>query len=179
MHDSRFDPGFAVSYALEPTPGRHTNHSYQWLDFFELHKIFKHLSQLPVIFTVKSKYLHNDERSRQLVTASRYMQFVNSVGGCLFGVQMAGTVNLPEYANAVTGWNLSPEEYLKIGERIQNLRQAFNFKHGINPLVDFALPQRAYGNPPLIKGPLKGVNVNQLLIFAAWCRVQPLKSCMV
>jgi aldehyde:ferredoxin oxidoreductase len=73
---------------------------------------------------------------------------------------MNGELDLPAYVNAVTGWNKTPEEYLRIGERIQNLRQAFNIKQGIKPMTDFALPDRAWGNPPLDYGPIKGVTVN-------------------
>ncbi|MEW6439546.1 MAG: aldehyde ferredoxin oxidoreductase family protein [bacterium] len=158
MHDSRFDPGFAVSYALEPTPGRHTNHGYQWLDLFALHRLFKGLPSPPAISAVKSKY---DPKGKWIlqVAASKYMQLVNAVGGCLFGVQMGGNLPIPTYLNAALGWSHEPEHYLKIGERIQNLRQAFNFKHGVVVRRDFALPERAWGKPPLEKGPMKGVTL--------------------
>lgn len=158
MHDSRFDPGFAVSYVLEPTPGRHTNHGYQWLDLFALHRIFKDLPSPPSVSAVKSKYDPKDKWILQ-VAASKYMQLVNAVGGCLFGVQMGGNLPIPTYLNAALGWNHEPGHYLRVGERIQNLRQAFNFKHGVVVRRDFALPARASGEPPLQKGPLKGVTL--------------------
>ncbi|MBN1534893.1 MAG: aldehyde ferredoxin oxidoreductase family protein [Spirochaetes bacterium] len=160
MHDSRFDPGFAVSYVMEPTPGRHTNHGYQWLEMFALHRLFRKLPKTPDLFLVKNKYRVTKDKSILLAAASKYMQFVNGVGACLFGVQMGGNLDLPGYANAVTGWNLPPEEYLTIGERIQNIRQAFNVKHGITPRRDFMLPQRAAGRPPLEAGPMKGVTLD-------------------
>jgi aldehyde:ferredoxin oxidoreductase len=160
MHDSRFDPGFAVSYSLEPTPGRHTNHGYQWLEMFALHRIFKKLPSSPPFFRVEGKYNVTGEKSKLMAAGSNYMQFVNAAGACLFGVQMGGHLNLPAYANAVTGWDLEPEEYLKIGERIQNIRQAFNLKHGIQPRRDFALPDRTLGTPPLNAGPMKGVTLD-------------------
>jgi aldehyde:ferredoxin oxidoreductase len=165
MHDTRFDPGFIVSYALEPTPGRHTNHGYQWLDLFALNKIFKDLPKMPGAFLVKSKYQPNDGRSRHLVAGSNYMQFANSVGACLFGVQMGGELDLPAYTNAATGWDYPPEHYLKMGERIQNMRQAFNIKHGIKPLEDFALPQRVCGTPPLETGPMKGLTIDEKELY--------------
>lgn len=170
MHDSRFDPGFAVSYALEPTPGRHTNHGYQWLEMFALDKIFDHLSKLPVFSFTRKKYREDKKQMSHMVAASKYMQFVNSVGCCLFGVQMDGRLNLVEYTNAVTGWDRSPEEYLKIGERIQNIRQAFNLKHHIRPLEDFALPQRTVGGPPLGSGPLKDVRIDTKALYKEFLR---------
>jgi aldehyde:ferredoxin oxidoreductase len=159
-HDSRFDPGLAIAYAIEPTPGRHTIYSYTYLDLFDLPKIVKSLPPLPAYTTAKNKYADNMARIKQLVASSQYMQFVNGIGACFFGAQMGGELDLPAYVNAVTGWNKTPEEYLKIGERIQNLRQAFNIKQGIKPMTDFPLPDRAWGKPPLDYGPFKGVTVN-------------------
>ncbi len=160
MHDTRFDPGFAVAYSLEPTPGRHTNHGYQWLEMFSLHRIFKKLPSPSAFFMVEGKYRVTKEKSMLMAAGSNYMQFVNGAGVCLFGVQMGGHLNLPAYVNAVTGWDLTPEECLKIGERIQNIRQAFNLKHGLLPRRDFALPERSEGTPPLGAGPMKGITLN-------------------
>jgi len=165
MHDSRFDPGFAVSYSLEPTPGRHTNHGYQWLDMFSLHRIYKGLPKPAPISMVKSKYDPKDKWILQ-AAASKHMQLANAVGACLFGVQMGGNLSMHEYLNATMGWNHGPEHYLKIGERIQNLRQAFNFKHGVVVRRDFKLPDRAYGKPPMDKGPVKGITLQIDRLFS-------------
>ena len=35
--------------------------------------------------------------------------------------------------NDTTGWNLSADEYMAIGRRIQTLRQMFSVKHGVEP----------------------------------------------
>ena len=47
-----------------------------------------------------------------------------------------GTPRFPlfEWFNAATGWRKSPEAYMAIGRRIQTLKQAFNIKHGIDPM---------------------------------------------
>jgi len=60
---------------------------------------------------------------------------------------------------AVTGWDLSPDEYLKTGERILNLRKAFNVREGLKP-EDHKLSDRALGKTPLTSGPLKGARVD-------------------
>jgi aldehyde:ferredoxin oxidoreductase len=96
-----------------------------------------------------------------LVAASKYMQTANGCGMCLFGVQLGGNLQLPDYINAATGWTHPPEHYLEVGARIQAYRQAFNIKHGIEMMVDFKLPRRALGKPPLAKGPLKGVTLDE------------------
>ena len=57
---------------------------------------------------------------------------------------------------AVTGWDYSWNDMLKTGERIVNMRHAFNLREGINEL-NWAVPPRIIGNPPQTVGPLAGV----------------------
>ena len=161
MHDTRFDPGFAVAYACEPTPGRHTNHGYQWLEVFGLHHIFKGLPKMPAFYRPKERYHATKEKNDLLVAGSKYMQVANGCGMCLFGIQMGGHLPVPQFINAATGWTHPPEHYLTVGARIQAIRQAFNAKHGINIPRDFKLPRRAAGQPPLARGPLKGVTLDE------------------
>jgi len=161
MHDVRYDPGFAVSYACEPTPGRHTNHSYQWLEVFALHKLFSGLPKTPAVYLKKEKYNATKNKNDLLVAASKFMQLVNGCGLCLFGVQLGGKLPVPQYINAATGWDHPPEHYLEVGARIQAIRQAFNVRHGIKMMEDFKLPRRVLGMPPLEKGPLKGITVDE------------------
>jgi aldehyde:ferredoxin oxidoreductase len=61
---------------------------------------------------------------------------------------------------AITGWDVTVEELLKTGERIANLRQAFNIREGLNP-VGFKMPGRVSGRPPLKAGPAAGVTVDE------------------
>ena len=61
---------------------------------------------------------------------------------------------------AVSGWDVTIEELLKTGERISNMRHAFNIREGINPL-EYHIPGRIMGNPPPKDGPLAGVTVDE------------------
>ena len=160
MHDTRFDPGFAVSYSCEPTPGRHTNYGFQWLEVFALHKLFKGMPKMPAFFRPKERYNATSDKNTLLMAGSKYMQTANACGMCLFGIQMGGKLKVPDYINAATGWNNPPEHYLEVGARIQAIRQAFNAKHGINVVKDFKLPKRVLGDPALTEGPLKGVVID-------------------
>ena len=85
--------------------------------------------------------------------------FVNSAGMCVFGVggMSAAGDTLVEMLNAVTGWDTTPAELAKIGERVATLRHAFNLREGINPLKSYVHP-RLVGKPPLAAGPLNGVS---------------------
>jgi aldehyde:ferredoxin oxidoreductase len=77
---------------------------------------------------------------------------------CFFG-SITSTLPVVEYLNAVTGWDLSADQYFKTGERILSLRKAFNAREGVTP-EDHRINARAVGNPPLASGPLKNVSVD-------------------
>jgi aldehyde:ferredoxin oxidoreductase len=159
MHDTRYDPGFALAYSLDPTPGRHNTYSIQWWELYGLHRLIPGLPKRKDMYFVKRKYEPRD-KALLWTTTAKFVQVFNAAGGCLFGAQMDGRLKVFDYLNAAGGWDHPPEFYLQVGERIQFLRQAFNFKHGLQPRRDFLLPDRALGAPPLAAGPTKGVRLD-------------------
>jgi aldehyde:ferredoxin oxidoreductase len=84
-----------------------------------------------------------------------------AMGLCGMGSFIVGSMvtQLHEFANAVTGWDLTPEELLTIANRIVTMRQAFNIREGWKP-SDYAYPDRMLGRPPLTAGPLKGKTID-------------------
>lgn len=84
---------------------------------------------------------------------------VNAAGLCQFGYECTDIQYVPDFVSAVTGWDITLEECLRIGERISNLRHLFNLREGLNPLK-FELPGLIIGNPPLEAGPLVGIEVD-------------------
>jgi aldehyde:ferredoxin oxidoreductase len=79
-------------------------------------------------------------------------------GACQFGYLSTTVDFVPESLSAVTGRDYSLDEALLCGERIANVRQAFNVREGIN-MLKALIPERAYGRPPLAAGPTAGVTV--------------------
>ncbi|HUJ60352.1 MAG TPA: aldehyde ferredoxin oxidoreductase C-terminal domain-containing protein, partial [Kofleriaceae bacterium] len=65
-----------------------------------------------------------------------------------------------ELINATTGWDVSDADLMTCGERIQNLRAAFNRREGLGP-ADFKPHPRMLGEGDgnLAAGPLKGIRV--------------------
>ena len=149
MHDSRLDAGYAIAYQCEPTPGRHTISCFLYADLFDIEKKFPKIKAM--INNSKGKEARNVKR---YAAGSFYMQIINCAGLCLIGA-LTGPLPVIEYINAVTGWSLTADEYLKTGERILNLRKAFNVREGIMQ-KDSKIPDRALGRPALKDGPLKG-----------------------
>jgi len=87
---------------------------------------------------------------------SKFMNVANGAGLCLFGLFL-GAARIPSFAwlNAATGWRRSPEEYLAVGAAVQDLKQKFNCKHGIDP-KSFRVPDRVLGRPPQKRGANRG-----------------------
>jgi aldehyde:ferredoxin oxidoreductase len=86
---------------------------------------------------------------------------INAAGVCLFygmSIPSAGR-HLVEGMKAVTGWNRSMGELLKIGERIANMRHVINLREGIKPL-DWKVHPRIVGRPPQEVGPLASITAD-------------------
>jgi aldehyde:ferredoxin oxidoreductase len=153
MHDSRYDHGFAVAYKFEPTPGRHTISSHLYAHLYGVEKKFPEVRRrIKATGDKEARNLH------LLAAGIFYVQLLNGCGMCIFGA-LTSSLPVVEYLNAVTGWDLSADEYLEIGERILNLRKAFNVREGIIT-GEKSIHPRALGKPPLSKGPLKDVTID-------------------
>ena len=150
-HDSRFEPGFAVSYALDATPGRHC----QFGSFVIPTGLERELPEIKFGFN-KIEY---KDRAKSEKVLSSLMHIINTLGACLFGYFSGDVTNFPECYSAVTGWDISLGELIKTGERIATIRHLFNLREGINP-INMPYPKRARGLPPLENGPLKGISID-------------------
>ncbi|TAK20412.1 MAG: aldehyde ferredoxin oxidoreductase [Chloroflexota bacterium] len=144
MHDPRFVPGLATTYQLDATPGRHTQGG--------------ELNPWPDMTDVPDKFDYGGkgEYVKKLVCA---VHFVNSVGVCLFGYLSYPIETWPAFLSAVTGEAWTLEKMLEAGERVANIRHAFNLREGINPL-EIRIPQVVVGNPPLTEGNNRGVTID-------------------
>jgi aldehyde:ferredoxin oxidoreductase len=153
MHDSRLDPGYAIAYECEPTPGRHTVSSYQNASLYGVKAMFPAARRM-----IKNAHGKTAKNVKLYTAGSFYMQLLNGSGMCLFGA-LTSRIPVVEYLNAATGWNMTADEYFKTGERILSMRKAFTVREGLRP-IDCKLHERARGKVPLAKGPLKGITVD-------------------
>jgi aldehyde:ferredoxin oxidoreductase len=151
MHDPRYEPLLGLAYAMDPTPGRHNTANGGVFDVASLREIYAMENLSP-----GGRYQY-ERKGPLFALLNRYLQVVNCAGLCMFSLLM-GKPPIPEWINAATGWDLRPEDLLRIGHRIQVLRQAFNLREGIRP-GDFSLPPRVRGHPPLEDGTLKGITL--------------------
>jgi len=159
MHDPKFDPGFLPVYCCDPTPGRHTTAAYSYLDLQLLEKKFQRAAKVPSMATHKQRHTYSGA-ANALAVDVMYKMVLDGVGACLFGSSVGGPMPVCEWLNAVTGWNLPNDEYLVMGERIQQMRNAFNVREGIHAIRDSRPHGRVWGDPPLQRGPAKNVTID-------------------
>lgn len=158
MHDTRNDPQLAVHMVAEPAPGKHTVGMGIQYSAMSLCDICSWAP--PARLRKKSDDLIPNEELAMISKANAcYSMLIDGAGACYYaemmGVHMWRAV---DYLNAASGWDYDGDHYMEIGERIQNLRQLFNIKQGIDP-AKIVLPRRMEGDPPLTNGPLKGVRL--------------------
>jgi len=158
-HDSRNDPGFALHYCVEPTPGRHTLGSHLYYEMYQLWKVVKGIPKLPPMYWKSSKYKGMEKHAQICAANSKYMTIINSVGACMFGAFIgAKRIRIFDWMNAATGWHLTPEEYMEKAAGIHTLKQSFNVKHGLEP-KQIKINERALGRPVQTEGANKGRSV--------------------
>lgn len=149
-HDPKHDYHWGIPYLLDPTPARHTQNA----------EVFRPLGQ---VVQLDRKAYANEGMEYRIGSALHHI--VNCSGMCAFVYSCLPNSNiLAEFMSAVTGWDLTLEELIKTGERILNMRQAFNIREGLN-LTQFKIPDRLLGKPPFKEGPLAGVTINKDVWF--------------
>jgi aldehyde:ferredoxin oxidoreductase len=171
-HDPRLDPGMGLHASVEPTPGRHTTGSQLYYDLFRLWTRVPGLPPGHMLYDKATRYEPSHARTASAVAVSNFTQFYSAAGACYFGM-LIGVDRVPvfEWANAATGWNLTPEAYLRAGQRIQTLRQMFNIRQGIDPR-SLKINPRLTGDPPQDCGPNRGVSYDlDALMRAYWAEI--------
>ena len=148
MHDPRYEPGLGVIYKIDATPGRHT----QGCQFFVAPGFPTQRPSFGINQTAQ------EGRGHWVKEAVCLNHTINASGACLFGYLSTQVGFIPEFISAVTGQPFTIDDMLRVGERIANVRQAFNVREGINAVTE-PIPARAYGIPPLSDGPTAGITV--------------------
>ena len=147
-HDSRGGHSFAIAYGTDPTPGRHTQGG-------EMHPA-------GIMPEFDQKALKGRGAPHKVGTSFHHV--MNSAGSCMFVYSGMGHGDqFIESINALTGWNVTKDELQKTGERINNMRQAFNVREGVK--VPWKFPDRMMGKPPKKVGPRAGITLNASEVF--------------
>ena len=141
MHDPKRFAHYVIAY-IDSTPARHTRGSYG----------FRPLSGLEYPAYERGSMAGRGVASKM---GSDFFHAISCLGLCMFGVGFMPASAITDFVNLSTGWNFTIEDVLKAGDRVANIRQAFNSREGIN-ISDYKVPGRVSGNPPPQAGPTAG-----------------------
>jgi aldehyde:ferredoxin oxidoreductase len=155
FHNALFLPSRGTGFVCDPTPGRHTAAAALARIDTGSGAIAPH----PELQFQNIERYEYKSKGPMSAKASSYWQVGTCSGLCIFPVIFFGNFPLLDFLNAVTGWHIDLNEALKIGARIQTLRQCFNIREGIEP-SEIRLPPRLVGIPPKSEGPLTGITID-------------------
>ena len=150
-HDPRLFPARGTGYICDPTPGRHTT-----VFGMVMTETGMPLGPYPEFQPPEAELRDYANKSAIYKNPGKYEHVFSATGLCKFAL-MSGAFTLFDQIAAVTGWEITPEEMLLVGERIQTMRQLFNIREGIVP-NQVQLPARLI--PPATVGPFKDIAVD-------------------
>jgi len=145
-HMPQVKPTLALIYAVNPFGADHQSHEHDsgYADAPE------RMAQLSLLDPQPPLTL-NAEMVRYAMLTQHFYSAMDSVNVCQFvygpgGWQLYGPDQLVRVIRAVTGWEVSLYELMKLGERRLNMLRAFNAREGIGREAD-TLPEKFFSVP--------------------------------
>ncbi len=151
MHEPRLKMGLGIGYAVSPTGADHCHNLHDTA--FE--KSIDAISSLGILEPLPASTL--EPRKVRMFT---YMSTWRHLGNCaLYCIFVPWKPNqVVEMVQAVTGWDASLWELMKVGERAAALTRLFNLRRGFTAEDDI-LKKRFH--QAFTTGPLEGVNLEE------------------
>ena len=156
MHDGRVKGMVGFGYAVSPIGADHVvvEHDSDF-DFNAPDLFIEQVKSLGLLKRCKTSGMDH-QKIRMFCYLQNHFSFLDSLCLCVFAfapVRAFKMAHLVEICSAVTGWEMSLWEMMKLGERRVNMFKAFNVREGFTP-DDDCLPPRMF--EPIQSGPLKG-----------------------
>jgi aldehyde:ferredoxin oxidoreductase len=158
MHEPRWKQGMGVGFSMSPTGADHC-HNMHDSAYARLTPLLEQVKAIGILEPLPINEL-SPAKIRLLIYNSLWMHFLNCAVCCYF-VMVSGLVGFERMAQlvgAVTGWNTSVFELVKVGERAATLARAFNLREGLTS-DDDNMPRRFF--TPHISGPLQGIALDR------------------
>ena len=160
MHEPRGKQSLAIGYAVSPTGACHMEAPHD-TDFEKEGRAgLEGLEPLGVLRPVPSVDI-GPEKVHTFYVGQQVWNLYNCIGMCDFVGTPSGPFTLQmlsDYLSAVTGWNTSIYELIKVGERSQTMARLFNLREGLTS-EDDCLPERMFN--PLENGALEGTAIDR------------------
>ncbi|MBS3815644.1 MAG: aldehyde ferredoxin oxidoreductase C-terminal domain-containing protein, partial [Hadesarchaea archaeon] len=154
MHEPRLKAGVGLGYAVAAIGADHTQMEHDPV-FADENSMLKELNQIGILEPVESQDI-GPRKVRLFKYLQQWWTLGDCVGLCMFTTAPARVWEIkqvPQMVNAVTGWDTTTWELMKLGERCDTMARAFNVREGFTKDDDW-LPERFF--EPLEGGPLEG-----------------------
>jgi aldehyde:ferredoxin oxidoreductase len=158
FHEPRGKAGVGLGYAVSPTGPDHMEYPHD--PFWATEAGITLLRPLGILEPVDVFDL-GPKKVRIFIYLQQYWDLLNSLGVCMFTAKPFGPHTFTEivnYVKAVTGWETSLFDLLKVGERHANMARIFNLQEGFTSKDD-TLPDRLFN--PMEGGTLKGKKIDK------------------
>jgi len=158
MHSPYFKPITGLGYALYPGGADHVCNLYFPHSMATPGPGLDQYKPLGVLDPLPRDEFSSPARIRQYVYATLWASVVDCLVMCLFCAFGYQQHRITEIVRAVTGWDTTLWELMKVGERCMNMMRAFNIREGFSRQDD-RLPERFH--QPLATGPLEGFKLDK------------------
>ena len=108
--------------------------------------------------TVGDSLTENPEDTKVVKDFEDAFGLFDAIGGCKFMGMVLSSEDWASLLSKLLGYEITKEDFAKIGERLYNLARIYNVREGITR-ADDTLPPRLLEDP-LPEGPAKGMTVN-------------------
>jgi aldehyde:ferredoxin oxidoreductase len=152
MHEPRAKKGLGLSYAVSSRGGCHLQAYHD--------PMFESPNLVPEIGIVNALDRHDTskEKVNMIIRSQDWIAITNSLLWCTSpgwaGYVYTRPTFVTEVLNAITGWDMSVEDLMLTGERMNNLCRCFNAREGMSRMDDY-LPPR-FTEDTLPDGPSRG-----------------------
>lgn len=157
-HMPRQKHSMAVIYAVNPYGADHCSSLADFIYFNELPEEARGLMRMMDLNTFGEYDGITTTKTRMILYSQKYFSFIDSIGICLFSTFAMNFDKISKYIKAITGWDTSIFEFMKIGERKINMMKYFNYREGFTIQDDY-IPERLFEEIP--NGPTEGQKIDR------------------
>ena len=154
MHEPRLKFSLGIGYAVSPTGADHCHNAHDTL-YVKAGGAIDDLSSLGILSPLPA-----DDLSGEKVRLMAYVTLFRHYANCALYCQFVpwGLSRMEQITRAVTGWNTSLFEIMKVAERAVTMTRVFNLLNGFDETHD-RLPEKFFR--PFTSGPLKGLEIGK------------------
>jgi len=140
MHEPRLKRGLGLGYALSPTGADHMHNLND--QFLTNEATIENYNPLGIYETIPL-----DDLGPRKVRALVYQTNWRTVNNCLLMCMFQPWIHrdIVDITRAITGWNISMWELMKVGERVNTMARVFNIREGFTAKDDM-LPERFFSS---------------------------------